>query len=309
MTSRFSAPTTVDEAVAILAADPDARPVAGGTDLVVAARQGRKALPEAIVAIDRISELSGARVGDDGALALGALTSHAWLAAAREVREGWTALADAAAIVGSPATRSTGTIGGNLMNASPAADTIAPLVVFDAVATLAGRDGARRRVAVAELAVAPGRTAARAGELLVDVAVPAPGARSGSAYIRLEYRRAMEIAVVGAAVVVTVDGSGPDAARITDARVALTAVAPTIVASPGAASALAGSAGDARGCRAAGVAAAAEAMPIDDVRASADYRRAMIEVVVARAARAAVIRATGGPVPVPASRWAHGQAV
>jgi len=309
MTSRFSAPTTLDEAVAILAADPDARAIAGGTDLVVAARQGRKALPDAIVAIDRISELSGVRVGDDGSLLLGALTSHAWLAAAREIRDGWTALADAAAIVGSPATRGTGTVGGNLMNASPAADTIAPLVVFHAAATLAGPSGARRRVAIADLAVGPGRTVAAAGELLVDVALPVPPAGSGSAYVRLEYRRSMEIAVVGAAVVVTVAGGGPDAARITDARVALTAVAPTIVASSGGASALTGSAGDAEACRAAGAAAAADAMPIDDVRASADYRRAMIEVVVARAARAAVIRATGGTVPVPASRWAHGQVV
>jgi len=120
MTTRFSAPTTVTAALAILATDREARPVAGGTDLVVAARQGRRRLPQSIVAIDRIAELQEARV-EDGGLVLGALTTHAWLAADPDVDAGWTALADAAAIVGSPATRGTGTIGGNLMNASPAA--------------------------------------------------------------------------------------------------------------------------------------------------------------------------------------------
>lgn len=308
MTSRFAAPTTVDEAIAILLADPAARPVAGGTDLVVAARQGRKPLPDSIVAIDRIGELAGASA-DDEALVLGALTSHAWLAASRDVVERWTALADAAAIVGSPATRSTGTVGGNLMNASPAADTTAPLVVLDATATLQGRDRARRDVAVADLAAAPGRTMAAPDELLVAVRVPAPPAGSASAYVRLEYRRSMEIAVVGAAVAVSVAGDpASPGARVTSARVALTAVAPTIVRSPSAEAALTGSSGS-DGCRAAGTAAAADATPIDDVRASADYRRAMIETVVARAALAAIIRATGGSVPVPASRWAFGRAV
>jgi len=309
MTSRFFAPATLDQALKLLGADPAARPIAGGTDLVVAARQGRKPLPDAIVAIDRIRDLAGARV-DGGELVLGALTSHAWLASSAEVGRRWTALADAAAIVGSPATRSTGTIGGNLMNASPAADTVAPLVVLGATVTLAGTDGARRSVPVGQLATAPGRTIAAPDELLIDVRLPAPSAGSGSAYVRLEYRRSMEIAVVGAAVAVTLQGtSSAGRTAISEAWVALTAVAPTIVSSPTAAAALNGSAGDADACRAAGAAAVRDASPIDDVRASADYSRAMVEVVVARAALAAITRATGGIVPVPASRWAHGRAV
>ncbi len=308
MTVRFAAPATIDDAIAILAADPAARAIAGGTDLVVAARQGRKPLPDTIVAIDRIGELAGASVDDDGALVLGALTSHAWIAASPEVRAGWAALADAAAIVGSPATRSTGTIGGNVMNASPAADTTAPLVVLDAMATLAGRGGARREVPVADLAIGPGRTVASPDELLLDVRVPPLPAGSASAYIRLEYRRSMEIAVVGAAVAVTVAGIGPDR-RVLNACVALTAVAPTILRARSAEAALTGSSGDPEACRAAGTTGAAEASPIDDVRASADYRRAMVEVVVARAALAALRRASGEDVPVPASRWAHGRAI
>ena len=301
MTERFAAPTTLEAALAILASDEAACPVAGGTDLVVAARQGRKPLPISIVAIDRIVELDRHEV-IDGALVLGALASHDWLAASPEVGATWTALADAASIVGSPATRGTGTIGGNLMNASPAAETAAPLVVLDARATLVAAGGVSRSIAVADLATGPGRTAAVRGELLTVVTVPRPAAGSGSAYIRLEYRRAMEIAVVGAAALVTLSRDG----RIAAARVALTAVAPTIVRAPDAEAALVGAAADGATFRTAGAAAAAAARPIDDVRASADYRRAMLAVVVARTLGAAAARARGEPIPIPASRWVPG---
>ena len=301
MTLRFAAPVGLEDALSLLAADPAARVVAGGTDLVVAARQGRKPLPESIVAIDRIAELAGHEVVD-GSLVLGALTDHAWLASSPEVRTRWTALADAASIVGSPATRGTGTIGGNLMNASPAAETIAPLVVLDARVTLRAAGGASRTLAAGELATGPGRTLATQGEVLTRVTVAAIAAGSGSAYIRLEYRRAMEIAIVGAAALVTIaDGV------VRESRIALTAVAPTIVRAPEAEDALRGSPATRESFLEAGRAAAAAARPIDDVRASADYRTAMLEVVVARVLADAAARAAGEPIPVPASRWAHGQ--
>ena len=299
MTDRFAAPTTLTGALAILAEDRDARPVAGGTDLVVAARQGRRALPVSIVAIDRIDELLGVRVERDG-LTLGALTSHERLATDADIRASWTALADAAAIVGSPATRATGTLGGNLMNASPAAETTAPLVVFDAGVILRGQGIGERRVAVADLASGPGRTVAGASELLTAVRIPRPAPRSGSAYIRLEYRRAMEVAVVGAAALVNL---APDGTTIADARIALTAVAPTIVRAPDAEAALRQNPVGWPAFRAAGDAAAAAARPIDDIRASADYRRAMLAVVVARAVAVAAERAAGRAVAIPASRW------
>jgi CO/xanthine dehydrogenase FAD-binding subunit len=303
MTARFAAPIALEEALALLAADPAARAVAGGTDLVVAARQGRRALPESIIAIHRIAELGGHEIVD-GSLVLGALTPHDWLAGSDEVRSGWTALADAASIVGSPATRGTGTLGGNLMNASPAAETTAPLVVFDAVVTLRAAGGGTRTVPVAELATGPGRTLARGGELLTRVTLPAPAAGSGSGYIRLEYRRAMEIAVVGAAALVTIaDGV------VRDARIALTAVAPTIVRAPEAEAALRGASPTRGAFAAAGRAAAAAAQPIDDVRASADYRRAMLAVVVARVLAASAARAVGETIPVPASRWTDGREI
>ncbi len=304
MTERFAGPKTIQAALAILAADDVARAVAGGTDLVVAARQGRKPLPVSIVALDRIAELDTRGI-TDGALVLGGLTTHAWIADSPEVRAAWSALADASSIVGSPATRATGTIGGNLMNASPAAETTAPLVVFDANVMLRAMGRGSRIVPVGKLAVAPGRTVAAHDELLTAVVVPPPPAVSGSAYIRLEYRRAMEIAVVGAAALVTLADDGTIAA----ARIALTAVAPTIVRAPEAEAILVGAKADAETFRAAGAAAASAASPIDDVRASADYRRAMLAVVVTRTLAAAVARARGDQIPVPASRWAHGQEV
>jgi CO/xanthine dehydrogenase FAD-binding subunit len=306
MTHRWAAPTALDDALAILAADAAARPVAGGTDLVVAARQRRRSLPDSIVAIDRIPELAGQRLDDDGALLLGALTSHAWLASAEEVRVGWTALADAAAIVGSPATRGTGTLGGNVMNASPAADTVGPLIVAGAVAVLRSEAGPRE-IAVADLATGPGVTAARADELLTHVRIPPLPGGSGSAYVRLEYRAAMEIAVVGATAAVVLEGRTEDASGIREARIALTAVAPTIIRASAAEALLVGRGADGAAFREAGEAAARGASPISDVRASAEYRRAMIQVVVARALGAAARRAAGEPIPVPASRWAHGQ--
>jgi CO/xanthine dehydrogenase FAD-binding subunit len=304
MTDRFAAPTLLEDALVLLGEDRAARPVAGGTDLVVAARQGRAPLPESIVAIDRIAELARHEIGAH-ALVLGALVSHEWLAGSAEVRASWTAVADASAIVGSPSTRGTGTIGGNLMNASPAAETTGPLIVLAASATLQASGGASRTVAVAELATGPGRTIAAPGELLTTISVPRPAAGSGSAYIRLEYRRAMEIAVVGAAALVTLGDDG----RIAAARVALTSVAPTVVRAPVAEAALLGGAADPATFRVAAEAAAAAARPIDDVRASADYRRAMLVVVVARTLAAAAARARGEDIPVPASRWAPGQEV
>ncbi len=302
MTERFAGPTTIQAALAILAADDAARPVAGGTDLVVAARQGRKPLPASIVALDRIAELDHHEISD-GALVLGSLTSHAWIADSAEVRTTWSALADASSIVGSPATRAMGTIGGNLMNASPAAETTAPLVVLDANVMLRAIGRGSRIVPVARLATGPGRTSASADELLTVVIVPPPSPGTGSAYVRLEYRRAMEIAVVGAAALVTLAENG----TIATARIALTAVAPTIVRAPEAEAVLVGGAAALATFRAAGAAAAAAASPIDDVRASADYRRAMLAVVVTRTLAAAAARARGEQVPIPASRWAHGQ--
>jgi CO/xanthine dehydrogenase FAD-binding subunit len=192
----FHTATTVDEALSLVGDGSDAKVVAGGSDLIVQARGGRE-LPANVVAIHRIEALRG--IDASGDLTLGALASHADITASAAIRSTWTALADASAIVGSHATRNVGTIGGNVMNASPAMETGAPLLVLDARVTLRSAAGGDRTVPMDELWTGPGRTSAQPGELLIDVVVPSLPAHSGSAYVRLEYRRAMEIAIVGAA--------------------------------------------------------------------------------------------------------------
>ena len=281
----FVTATTLEEAVAAIAAG--ARPVAGGTDLVVGVRAGKSTMPASVVAIHRVAELRGVESLDDGGLRLGALASHAEIAASAAVRARFTALTDACAIVGSHATRAQGTVGGNVMNASPAMETGGPLVCFGASATLRSPSGTRW-VAIEDLWTGPGTTAAHADELLVAIEVPAPAEGTGSAYLRLEYRRQMEIAVVGATAVVTVAEG-----VITNARIAMTALSPTIRRVPDAEAALVGSDGGAAAVEAAGAAVAAAATPISDVRGSAEYRRAMAAVIARRAIEIAFSRSRG----------------
>jgi CO/xanthine dehydrogenase FAD-binding subunit len=292
LTSAFVSAASLDEALSALA--EGARPVAGGTDLVVGARQGKAPLPESIVAIHRLEELRDSTTADE-VLRLGALVTHEEIAADAMVRERLTALADASAIVGSHATRAQGTVGGNLMNASPAMEVGGPLQVFGATVVLRSAAG-ERRVPVAELATGPGTTVASPDELLTEVEIPLRSPDSGSCYARLEYRRQMEIAVVGATAAVTVaDG------QVEQARVAITALAPTIRLVPEAADALVGSDGGTAAVGEAAAAAARATEPISDVRASAEYRRAMAEVVTRRVLTAALARARGESIPVPAS--------
>jgi len=281
----FTSATSVEEALAAIGAG--ARPVAGGTDLVVGARQGKSPLPDAIVAIDRIDGLDGIRQ-DGEALALGTLVTHEALVSDTTVRRKLTALADASAIVG------------NVMNASPAMDTGGPLLCFDASVTL--RSGAgERTLGLGDLWTGPGTTSAAPSELLTTVTIPNPVAGTGSCYVRLEYRRQMEIAVVGATAVVTVGDDG-----VTDARIAITALAPTIRRAPDAEAALVGTDGGGAAIAAAAAATVSASAPISDVRGSADYRSAMAEVIARRAITGALTRARGGEVEIPASQATFG---
>jgi len=289
----FVTAASLDEALQALAAG--ARPIAGGTDLVVGARVGKAALPDSVVAINRIGEL--AAIADDAnGLRIGALVSHATLMTHPTIVQRCTALSDAAALVGSPATRHVGTLGGNVMNGSPAMDTGAPLVVLGALAELRTTT-ATRSVTMADLWVGPGQTSAAADELCTALVVPTPPADSGSAYVRLEYRRAMEIAVVGAAAAVTLNAEG----SIASARVALAAVAPTVIEVSAVADAV-DSATVAEAADAVATLASEQASPISDVRASDAYRRHCIGVMAGRALDAAARRASGEAIPVPVNR-------
>jgi CO/xanthine dehydrogenase FAD-binding subunit len=297
MTKTFAAPTSIEEALSALAAG--ARPVAGGTDLVVGARQGKSPLPDALLAIHRIEALGGIRE-EAGGLQLGALVTHEQIVADPRVLKDFTALADASAIVGSHATRAQGTIGGNVMNSSPAMDAGGALLCFDAVVTLRSVRG-QRSVSMSELWTGPGTTSSAADELLVAIDIPALTPGTGSCYVRLEYRRQMEIAVVGATCVVTLQGG-----HVSNARVAITALTPTIRRVPAAEGALVGSDGGAAANDEAAWAAAAASSPISDVRGSAEYRLAMARVIASRAIGAAIKRARGEDVPVPASPALYG---
>lgn len=288
----FTIANSLDEALAALAAG--ARPVAGGSDLVVGARHAKVPLPAAIVAIDRLSKLAAITATDHG-VDVGALVNHASLMIDPSIVADFTCLADASALVGSPATRNVGTLGGNVMNASPAMDTGAPLMVLNASVELRSHR-ASRRVPIAELWTGPGQTAATKDELCIAIRLPRLPARSGSAYVRLEYRRAMEIAVVGAAAAVTLDPEG----NVASVSVALTAVAATIIAVTGT-EAVVGLSVDAAAVRIAAL-ASAQATPISDLRAGEAYRRHCVGVMASRALVAAGRRAAGASISVPVNR-------
>ncbi len=290
----FAIASSVEEALEAL--DSGARPIAGGTDLVVGARQGKGGLPESIVAIDRIAELAEIGVADGG-LRIGAGVTHARLMTEPAVVDRYTALADAAALVGSPATRNVGTLGGNVMNSSPAMDTGAPLMTFGAVAELRSTSGTRT-VALDELWTGPGKNSSQENELCVALVLPDLGERAGSAYVRLEYRRAMEIAVVGAAATVQLDADG----NFESARVALTAVAPKIIEVSGIADVVAGKANDDALGALVYAQAAEQATPISDLRAGEEYRRHCVGVMARRAVEAAARRASGETIAVPVNR-------
>ncbi len=289
----FTIAKSLDDALTALAAG--ARPIAGGSDLVVAARHGKAPLPADVVAIDRIGEMRHITTLADGSVRIGALTNHAELEINTTIVRGFTALADGSALVGSPATRNVGTLGGNVMNASPAMDTGAPLVVLGASLELTSVDGART-VTVDDLWSGPGRTSARGNELCTAILIPARPASSGSAYLRLEYRRAMEIAVVGAAAAVTFNDDG----TLASIAVALTAVGPMIVSVPF--DSIVGRPVDESLLTEIAAAAAASATPISDVRASDRYRRHTVGVMARRAVAAAATRARGTVISVPVNR-------
>jgi CO/xanthine dehydrogenase FAD-binding subunit len=264
--------------------------LAGGTDLLPRVRRGR-VRPASLVDAGRLRELRFVR--QDGLdLCLGALSTHADLAAAPLVRRHAPALAEACASVGCPQTRNRGTLGGNLANASPAADSLPPLLVLEAAVELHGPGGARS-VSLPELLVGPGRTSLRPAELIRAVRLPAPAGGCGQAFQKLGRRSGMAIAVASVAALLAVDDRG----TILTARLALGSLAPTARRSPAAEAVLLGARAGEAAFRRAAAAAQADAAPIDDVRASAAHRRQALEVLVRRALELALARAGAGGRP------------
>jgi carbon-monoxide dehydrogenase medium subunit len=250
------------------------RPFAGGTDvLVAAAHEGRE--PPPLVWTGSVPELTLIE-RSGGAVRIGAAVPLGRIAASGDVRSGARALAEAAGLVGSVQIRNVATLAGNLCNASPAADTVPPLVVHAATVEIRSRDAAPRSVAAEALAEGPGRTVLADGEVVTAVAVPLMDARQGSAYRRFTVRRSMDLAFVGVAALV---GLHEDGLRIRTATIALGAVAPTVVVAHEAEAALADAEPTEEVLRAAGRAAAAGCSPITDMRATAGYRLRLVEVL------------------------------
>jgi carbon-monoxide dehydrogenase medium subunit len=283
---RYEAPATVADAVQLIQSDPGAKILAGGTDLLVQFRAGVRQ-PTAFVDVKRIPDLIAIALDADG-LRLGAAASAASIGEQADIKRLWPGLSEAVHLIGSTQIQGRGTVGGNLCNASPAADTTCALIVNRAVCVIAGPSG-ERTVPVDAFVVSPGRTVLAPGELLVQIRVPRPAARTSDAYLRLIPRSEMDIAVAGAAVSVTLDASG----ICTAARVAIGAVAPTALPVPAAAQALVGTKLDDAALNAAADAASAAAKPIDDKRGTAAYRRQIAGVLTRRAAKIAAARAEG----------------
>ncbi|MBI4878759.1 MAG: xanthine dehydrogenase family protein subunit M [Planctomycetes bacterium] len=269
----YHQPRTLEDAWRLLAEQPAARLIAGGTDLLVHLRKRVCPPPAALVSLRSIPELAEIQAGRT--LRIGAMASVARLAAGPEIGAALPALAQAAQWLGSAQIRNVATIGGNIANASPAADLVPPLLVYEARAELRSA-ASRREVPLADFFRGPGETCLRPGEILTAVLVerPAPGARSG--YLR-KGRVRMDLALAGVAALVE-QASG----ICSRARLAACAVARTPLRLRRAEAVLEGARLTPEAIEQAAAAAAAEVSPIDDVRTSAQYRRVLVQVLLRR---------------------------
>ncbi len=280
---KYAAPTTIDEARALLAADGDAIVFAGATDVVPQMRGGRPE-PSMVVDLKKIDRLMSVSLDGD-TWSVGAAVPTSVLTADAVFTADFPGLSEAAGLIGSDQIQNRCSLGGNLCNASPAADSVPALVVNDAIAVIAG-GGGERRVPVAEVVTGPGQTSLAHDEIVVCFELARPAAGTSDAYLRLIPRTEMDIAVVGAGVRLTLDGDG----AVSAATVALGAVAPTVVRVPAAEAALAGSSLDDAALAAAAAAASDACNPIDDKRGTIDYRRQVAGVLTRRAAGIAADR-------------------
>jgi CO/xanthine dehydrogenase FAD-binding subunit len=282
---RYEAPESLDTAIALLAgARGDARVLAGGTDLLVQMRSDILD-PELIVDIKRIPETRSIRE-EGGGWRIGAAVTGAELKDNAKLKQVWPGVVEAANLIGSTQVQGRATLGGNLCNGSPAADSVPALIAAGAMAAVAGPQG-RRDVPVEDVMIGPRQLSLRKGELVVSFFLPPRAKGSSDAYLRFIPRSEMDIAVVGSGVSVTVDGSG----TITAARVSLGAVAEKVLLVPGAAQAIIGSNLDRSAQDRLAAAARAACRPIDDKRGTTDFRIEVAGVLTRRAAVIAFTRA------------------
>ena len=281
----YTAPSTVEEAVRILAGAPDtAKVLSGGTDLLVQLRSGR-AKPGLIVDVKNIPGISDIREREGG-FVIGASTPGAVIGECEALRQAWPGVVEAANLIGSTQVQGRASLAGNLCNASPAADSVPALIAARATCVVAGPSG-RREVPVESIATGPGRTSLSPGEFILEFHWPKRPPRSADAYLRFIPRTEMDIAVVGCGVNFTLDGNG----LCTDARVVLGAVAPTQVIAEEAGKALIGHKLDDETLSKLDAAAGRACKPINDKRGTIEYRVKVAGVLARRAAAIAFERA------------------
>jgi CO/xanthine dehydrogenase FAD-binding subunit len=281
----YVAPTSVDEAIKVLGSAPAARVLAGGTDLIVQMRAGRVS-PGAVVDLKRIPGAIGIRRGADGGFTIGAATSGAAIGEDAALVRAWPGVVEAANLIGSTQIQGRASLGGNLCNGSPAADSVPALIAARASCVIVGPAG-RREEPVEAVQIGPGRTSLRAGEFILEFRLPARPRRAADAYLRLIPRTEMDIAVVGAAVNLALDEGGV----ITEAHVSLGAVAPTTLLVKQAGEAIIGGKLTDDALDRLDAAARAACNPIDDKRGTVDYRTKIAGVLARRSAAIAYARA------------------
>ncbi len=274
----YHQPTSLEEALDLLAAHrADVRVIAGGTDLVPRMRLGAMA-PGHVVSINRIPGLRAITYQPDDGLVIGAAARVSEVAAHPDVQQNYPALAYACRVMATPQVRNMATVAGNIANSSPSADTAAPLLAYDAKVVLVERGG-RRQVPLKDFFTGPGQNVMENMEMIEAIRVPSPPPGAGSCYLRISARSKVDIAAVGVAAMVVLDPSG----GILAARIALGAVAPTPLRAFEAEEILTGAEPSDELIKRAAAACVRASRPIDDVRASAAWRRAMVEVLARRA--------------------------
>ena len=285
----YVAAQTVDEAVSLLASKGDqARVLAGGTDLIVQLREGRRAL-ETVVDVKKIREANVLSYDAQNGLHLGAAVPCHRIYNDPAIAKAYPGLMDAFTLIGGIQIQGRASVGGNLCNSSPAADSIPPLIAHRAMCVVAGPNG-QRVVPVEQFCTGPGRNVLENGEFLLSLRIPAPPNNFGAHYLRFIPRNEMDIAVVGVGSSLVL---GDDNSTVTDARIALGAVAPTPLVAVEAAAALVGKPISDDTIAAASSAAAGIARPIDDMRGTVQQRIHLTGVLTRRTLQGALSRARG----------------
>lgn len=285
----FSEPRTIEEACRIMAElGRRARPLAGGTDLIVNMKK-KLVSPEHVISLARINALREID-SSNGRLQIGACVTAAELADSDLLRKGLVALGQGAQSLGSPLIRNLATIAGNIVSARPAADLPPSLLAYGAKAVLQSLSN-ERSLPLEEFFQSPGETLIKPDEILTRIVVEKPPENSGAGYVKLGTRKSLEISLVNVAAFIKLDDS---AGTIQDARVVLGAVAPTPIRAPSAEKVLAGQKPSPALFERAGRQAAGDSRPIDDFRGSAEYRRDMVATLTRKALEMA-FRETSSP--------------